>query len=76
MVDTEDFQKRCLAQDDGTLVTEQKKTTEHQEFYDQPLPEKDDNSTGSQEQIVTTVSILYLPKFIFYTYKYTIKIIN
>lgn len=56
VVDTEDVQKRCLAQDDGTLVTEQKKTTEHEEFYDQDLPEKDDHSTGSQEQIQTTVS--------------------
>lgn len=50
-VDTEDVDLKCLAQPDGTLVTEKKKTTEHEELFDEDLPEKDDNSTGSQERV-------------------------
>lgn len=40
-----------MAQPDGTLVTEKKKTTEHEELFDEDLPEKDDNSTGSRERV-------------------------
>lgn len=50
-VDTEDVDLKCLAQPDGTLVTEKKKTTEHEELFDEDLPEKDDNSTGSRERV-------------------------
>ncbi|XP_055846479.1 uncharacterized protein LOC129912297 isoform X2 [Episyrphus balteatus] len=55
-IDTEDIQQRSLAQADGTLVTEKKNTTEHEEIFDEELPEKDDNSTGSKEKIFTTES--------------------
>lgn len=55
-VDTEDTDLKCLAQPDGTLVTEKKKTTEHEELFDEDLPEKDDTSTGSRERIDHTVS--------------------
>lgn len=51
IVDTEDTDLKCLAQPDGTLVTEKKKTTEHEELFDEDLPEKDDNSTGSRERV-------------------------
>lgn len=33
-IDSEDTQKRCLAQEDGTLVTESKRTTEHELIID------------------------------------------
>lgn len=55
-IDTEDIVKRCLAQDDGTIITEKKKTTEHEEIFDRDLPKKDDKSIGSREKINTTVS--------------------
>lgn len=55
-VDTEDTDLKCLAQADGTLVTEKKKTTEHEEFFDEDLPEEDDHSTGSREKIEHTVN--------------------
>lgn len=57
-IDTEDTDLKCLAQPDGTLVTEKKQTTEHEELFDEELPEKDDNSTGSRERVDHTVSIL------------------
>lgn len=51
-VDTEDTELKCLAQPDGTIITEKKKTTEHEELFDEDLPEKDDdNSTGSCERV-------------------------
>lgn len=56
-IDTEDTDLRCLAQPDGTLVTEKKQTTEHEELIDQDLPEKDDNSTGSRERVEHKVSV-------------------
>lgn len=55
-IDTEDTDLKCLAQADGTLVTEKHQTTEHEEFIDDELPEKDDNSTGSRERIEHNVS--------------------
>lgn len=55
-IDTEDTDLKCLAQPDGTLVTEKKQTTEHEELFDEDLPEKDDNSTGSRERVDHTVS--------------------
>lgn len=56
-VDTEDTDLKCLKQSDGTLVTERKQTTEHEELFDEELPEKDDNSTGSRERVDHTVNI-------------------
>lgn len=55
-VDTEDTDLRCLAQPDGTLVTETKKTTEHEELADAELPDSDDHSTGSREKVEQTVN--------------------
>lgn len=55
-VDTEDTNLKCLAQADGTLVTEKQQTTEHEELFDRDLPEEDDHSTGSREKIDYTVS--------------------
>lgn len=50
-MDTEDTDQKCLVQPDGTLVTEKKKTTEHEVLIDEDLPESDDKSTGSREKI-------------------------
>lgn len=58
-VDTEDTDLKCLAQPDGTLVTEKKKTTEHEELFDEDLPEKDDTSTGSRERFDHKVSAYF-----------------
>ncbi|XP_053950676.1 uncharacterized protein LOC128858430 isoform X2 [Anastrepha ludens] len=52
-IDSEDVEKRCLLQTDGKLVTESKKTTEHEVIVDRELPEEDDHSTGSREKIET-----------------------
>lgn len=57
-IDSEDIEKRCLLQADGQLVTESKKTTEHEVIVDRELPEEDDHSTGSREKIKTVVSRL------------------
>lgn len=38
VIDTEDTEIKYKAQEDGTLVTEQKKTTQHEELYDDELP--------------------------------------
>lgn len=54
-IDTEDTDLKCLAEADGTLVTEKKQTTEHEELVDDQLPEEDDHSTGSRERINHTV---------------------
>lgn len=59
-VDTEDTDLRCLAQADVTLVTETKKTTEHEEFVDDELPENDDHSTGSREKVEQKVKTEYV----------------
>lgn len=58
-IDTEDTDLKYSAQSDGTLITEKQQTTEHEEFLDDELPEKDDNSTGSQERIEHNVSVLH-----------------
>lgn len=58
-IDTEDTDTKCLAQPDGTLVTEKIQTTEHEEFIDDELPEKDDQSTGSRERIEHKVTYFY-----------------
>lgn len=59
-IDSEDVQKRALAQADGKIITEQKTTTEHEIIVDDELP--DNKSLGSQEQIKTVVSSLQLNK--------------
>lgn len=52
-VDTEDTELKCLVQSDGTLVTEKKKTTEHEDIIDEDLPDNADNqSTGSKEKFL------------------------
>lgn len=56
VTDSEDIDTKYLAQHDGTLVTEQKKTTQHEEEHDDEIPEVDDKSTGSREKIDHTVS--------------------
>ncbi|XP_065362884.1 uncharacterized protein chas isoform X2 [Calliphora vicina] len=50
-IDSENIQKRSLAQDDGKIITESKKTTEHEEIVDDELP--DNKSVESTEQIKT-----------------------
>lgn len=55
VTDSEDIDTKYLAQQDGTLVTEQKKTTQHEEEHDDEIPEADDKSTGSREKIDHTV---------------------
>lgn len=50
-IDTEDTDLKYSAKPDGTLVTEKIQTTEHEEFCDDELPEKDDQSTGSRERV-------------------------
>ena len=51
-IDTEDTELKCIRQADGTLVTEKKKTTEHEDIVDKDLPDGDNQSTGSQEKIL------------------------
>lgn len=56
-IDTEDTDLKYSAQSDGTLVTEKRQITEHEEFHDDELPEEDDDhSTGSRERIEQRVS--------------------
>lgn len=50
-IDTEDTDLKYSAQADGTLVTEKRQTTEHEEIHDDELPEEDDHSTGSRQRI-------------------------
>lgn len=57
-VDTEDTELKFLAQTDGTLVTEKKKTNQHEEFVDGDLPDADDLSAGSREKVEHTVGII------------------
>lgn len=45
-VDTEDSELKCLAQADGKLVTEQKKTYEHEEVHEEDLPEGQEQPDG------------------------------
>lgn len=56
VTDSEDIETKYLAQQDGTLVTEQKKTTQHEEEHDDEIPDADDKSTGSREKIDHTVN--------------------
>ncbi|XP_075154341.1 chascon isoform X2 [Haematobia irritans] len=51
-IDSEDVVKRSLAQEDGKIITEQKKITEHEIIVDDELS-GDDKSLGSQERIRT-----------------------
>lgn len=51
-VDTEDTELKCIRQPDGTLVTEKKKTTEHEDILDEDLPDGDNQSSGSREKIL------------------------
>lgn len=51
-IDTEDTELKCIRQSDGTLVTERKKTTEHEDILDKDLPDGDNQSAGSQEKIL------------------------
>lgn len=51
-VDTEDTELKCIRQEDGTLVTEKKKTTEHEDILDEDLPDGDNQSDGSKERIL------------------------
>lgn len=64
-IDSENVQKRSLAQEDGKIITESKTTTEHEVIVDDELP--DDKSIHSLEQIKTFVrdSVLFslLPSF-------------
>lgn len=57
-IDTEDTDLKYSAKPDGTLLTEKIQTTEHEEFCDEELPEKDDHSTGSRERVEHKVSEL------------------
>ncbi|XP_061400036.1 uncharacterized protein LOC133335755 [Musca vetustissima] len=53
-IDSEDVVKRSLAQEDGKIITEQKKTTEHEIIVDKELSDDDEaKSTGSQERVKT-----------------------
>lgn len=45
-IDTEDTELKCSAQADGKLVTEQKKTFEHEEVHEEDLPEGQDQPDG------------------------------
>lgn len=56
IIDTEDTDLKYSAQPDGTIVTEKKQTTEHEEIHDDELPSEDDNSAGSREKIEHKVS--------------------
>lgn len=45
-IDTEDSELKCLVQPDGKLVTEQKKTYEHEEVHEEDLPEGQEQPDG------------------------------
>lgn len=63
-IDSEDTQKRCLAQEDGTLVTESRRTTEHELIVDDELPDPPANGASDDlglqlqvgEQVTTTAA--------------------
>ena len=56
-IDSENIQKKSLAQEDGKIITESKKTTEHEVIVDEELP--DNKSIESTEQIKVLVSFFY-----------------
>lgn len=61
-IDTEDTDLKCIRQSDGTLVTEKKKTTEHEDIVDKDLPDGENQSTGSREKILkhkVSVAIIF-----------------
>lgn len=64
-IDTEDTELKCIRQPDGTLVTEKKKTTGHEDIVDKEQPDGDNQSTGSQEKILTHKVILSYKKFLY-----------
>lgn len=51
-IDTEDTELKCILQSDGSLVTEKKKTTQHEDILDEELTDDDNRSSGSQEKIL------------------------
>ncbi|XP_030378539.1 uncharacterized protein LOC115627113 [Scaptodrosophila lebanonensis] len=53
-IDSEDTQKRCLAQVDGTLVTESNRTTTHELIVDEELPE--DSAVNDSLDILKTTA--------------------
>lgn len=55
-IDSEDTQKRCLAQQDGTLVTESKRTTEHELILD-----GDEADAAAQQQAEAGNALLSPP---------------
>lgn len=55
-IDSEDTQKRCLAQQDGTLVTESKRTTEHELILDDDEPD-----AAAQQQTAAGNALLSPP---------------
>lgn len=56
-IDSEDTQKRCLAQEDGTLVTESKRTTEHELILDgDEEPDQPEAQLVGDERLITTAA--------------------
>lgn len=51
-VDTEDTELKCIRQADGKLVTEKKKTTEHEDILDEDLPDGYNQSSESKEKVL------------------------
>lgn len=61
-IDSEDTEIKYKAQKDGTLVTEQKKVTQHEELFDDELPPLDStdaNQSLNVERIDHKVGILF-----------------
>lgn len=52
-IDTEDIELKCKLKPDGTLVTEKKKTTEHEDILDRDLPDDENQSLDCREKILT-----------------------
>lgn len=55
-IDSEDIQKRSLAQKNGKIITEQKRATEHEVIIDRELSDNEKDSVASHENIKTVVS--------------------
>lgn len=49
-IDSEDIELKYIVQPDGTLVTERKKTTKHEDILDEDLP--DDKSLGNEKKVL------------------------
>ncbi|XP_055371501.1 probable WRKY transcription factor protein 1 [Condylostylus longicornis] len=56
IVDSEDINQKSLVKSDGTLITEKKKTTEHEEIFDKDSPDNDDSSYKNHADINTIES--------------------